>query len=223
MKICLTSDSHGRHRRFDTPPADVLIFAGDIMTSGWDVEEIRDFNLWLADQPQTDKLVIAGNHDWLFARHNSTKNLITNAIYLENSGVEIGGLKFWGSPAQPEFCNWAFNYKRGEEIDQIWKQIPEDTDVLITHGPPAGYRDWAKEGYESLGCRNLLTHVKRIKPSLHVFGHIHGGYGEDHDGNTHYVNASLLNEAYQPVNKPIVVEVLPKPRVGPYGTLLDQK
>lgn len=207
MKLVLISDTHACHRKFTTPPGDVLIHAGDIMNSGYDGDEIRDFNRWLADQPQTSKLVIAGNHDWLFENHRSTRNLITNATYLENSGVTINGVKFWGSPARPEFCDWSFNYKRGEEIDKIWSMIPDDTDVLITHGPPAGHRDWVKSGHESLGCANLLGHVKRIKPKLHVFGHIHGGYGEDYDGNTHFVNASLLNEAYKPTNKAIVVEL----------------
>ena len=222
MKLILISDTHSFHRKFTTPPGDVLIHAGDIMNSGENSHDITDFNEWLADQPQRFKLVIAGNHDRLFERHRSTRNLITNAVYLENSGIEINGVKFWGSPAQPEFMGWAFNYKRGEEIDQVWRQIPEDTNVLITHGPPAGYRDWVKSGHESLGCRNLLTHVKRIKPKVHVFGHIHGGYGEDHDGSTHFVNASLLNEAYKPTNEPVVVE-LDIPGVSHLGIPLDQK
>jgi len=221
MRLVLISDTHAKHRQFKIPDGDVLIHAGDIMNSGYDSSEIRDFNNWIGDLPHTHKLVIAGNHDRLFEAHRSTRNLLTNATYLENSGVEIEGVKFWGSPAQPEFCNWAFNYKRGEEIDRIWKMIPDDTNVLITHGPPAGHRDWISEGSESLGCRNLLTHVKRIKPKIHVFGHLHGGHGEDHDGSTHYVNASLLNEAYWPTNEPIVFE-LDTPKVSHYGLLLDQ-
>jgi Icc-related predicted phosphoesterase len=207
VKLVLISDTHGKHRHFETPQGDVLIHAGDIMSSGWDSSEIRDFNAWLGDQPQTHKIVIAGNHDWLFEKHRSTRNLLTNAIYLEDSGVEIDGVEFWGSPVQPEFMNWAFNRKRGEDIKKHWDLIPEGTDVLITHGPPAGFRDWTKVGNESLGCRNLRETVARIQPKLNVFGHIHGGYGEDHDGRTHFVNASLLNEAYKPVNKPIVVEL----------------
>lgn len=207
MKLVLISDTHGKHRQFDIPDGDVLIHAGDIMSDGWDSFEIRDFNNWLGELPQIRKIVIAGNHDWLFEKHRSTRNLLTNAIYLEDSGTEIDGVKFWGSPVQPEFMNWAFNRKRGEKIKKHWGLIPEGTDVLITHGPPAGFRDWTRPGNESLGCRNLRETVSKIKPKLHVFGHIHGGYGEDHDGGTHFVNASLLNEAYQPTNKPIVVEL----------------
>ena len=207
MKLVLISDTHNRHRMFSIPDGDVLVFAGDLMTNGRRSEEIRDFNLWLGELPHSKKLVIAGNHDFLFEQHRSTRNLLTNAIYLEDSGVEIDGVKFWGSPFQPEFCNWAFNCKRGEEIEKHWNLIPKDTDVLITHGPPAGIRDWSWHGGESLGCQNLRGAVRRVEPKLHVFGHIHGGYGEDHDGITHFVNASLLNEQYQPVNKPIVVEL----------------
>jgi Icc-related predicted phosphoesterase len=207
MKIICVSDTHGRHRNFTTPVGDILIHAGDIMTDGYRTREISDFNVWLGEQPQAMKLVIAGNHDRAFETTAWAKTMLTNAIYLENSEVEIDGIKFWGSPAQPEFCNWSFNYKRGKDIDRIWRRIPDDTDVLITHGPPAGFRDWTKPGEESLGCQDLRNAVRRVKPKLHVFGHIHGGYGEDHDGTTHFVNASLLDERYQPVNQPIVVEL----------------
>lgn len=222
MRLVLISDTHAKHRKFEIPPGDVLIHAGDIMTTGWDPLEITDFDNWLGELPHKHKIVIAGNHDWLFQKSHRTRNLITNAIYLENSGVEIEGVKFWGSPAQPEFCNWAFNYRRGREIDRIWSMIPDNTDVLITHGPPAGFRDWVKSGHESLGCQNLRSYIKRVRPKINVFGHIHGGYGEDHDGVTHFVNASLLNEAYHPTNKPIVVE-LDTPRVSHLGIPLDQK
>ena len=221
MRLVLMSDTHSKHRLFYPPDGDILIHAGDIMNSGADIRDIVDFNEWLRILPHKHKIVIAGNHDRLFEKSRKTRDLITNATYLENSGTVINGVKFWGSPAQPEFCDWAFNYRRGEEIDKIWRMIPDDTDVLITHGPPAGIRDWTTPGRESLGCRNLRDAVKRIKPKLHVFGHIHGGYGEDHDGATHFVNASLMNEAYRPTNKPIVVE-LDVPQASHYGLLLDQ-
>ena len=207
MKLVLISDTHARHRDFATPPGDVLIFAGDMMTDGYRSREISDFNAWLGEQPQTKKVVIAGNHDRLFESTTSAQGVLTNAIYLENSGVIIDGVKFWGSPAQPEFCNWAFNYKRGEDIDRIWGMIPDDTEVLITHGPPAGIQDWVKPKTASLGCRDLLHAVIRVKPKLHVFGHIHGGYGEWRGTTTHFVNASLLDERYRPVNQPIVVSI----------------
>ena len=208
MKLVLISDTHARHRDFATPPGDVLIFAGDMMTDGYRVGEIADFNSWLGDQPQTHKIVIAGNHDRLFESNRIESDyLLTNAVYLEDSPLIIGRVKFWGSPAQPEFCNWAFNYRRGSDIDRVWQQIPEDTDVLITHGPPAGILDTVKRGGAHLGCADLKRAVQRVKPKLHVFGHIHGGYGEFHDGTTHFVNASLMDERYRPANQPIVVDL----------------
>ena len=208
MKLVLLSDTHGRHRHFTTPPGDILIHAGDIMTDGYRAGEIEDFNEWLGEQPQPVKISIAGNHDRLFESNIETKELLTNATYLRDSGVTIGGVKFWGSPAQPEFCDWAFNYRRGAHIDRVWQQIPDDTDVLITHGPPFGIQDWSHPRKRpNLGCEDLKRAVQRVKPKLHVFGHIHGGYGEFNDGTTHFVNASLLDERYQPVNQPIVVEI----------------
>ena len=206
-RIVAISDTHGKHNHFRIPNGDVLIHAGDIMSFGRDSYEVRDFNGWLGDLPHKHKIVIAGNHDWLFETHRKTRDLLTNATYLDDSGIEILGLKLWGSPVQPEFMNWAFNRKRGDDIQKHWDLIPLNIDVLITHGPPAGFRDWTKLGNESLGCRNLRDTVAKIKPRLHIFGHIHGGYGEDNNGVTHFVNASLLNEAYQPTNAPIVIDL----------------
>jgi Icc-related predicted phosphoesterase len=170
--------------------------------------EISDFNDWLGSLPHKHKVVVAGNHDILFETQHGSRALLTNATYLENSGAVIEGLKFWGSPVQPEFNDWAFNVKRGQDIKKYWDMIPDDTDVLITHGPPWGLLDQIRPGreVEHLGCGELLKAVRRIKPKLHVFGHIHGGYGTFKEGPTQFVNASLLNEAYKPVNAPIVVD-----------------
>jgi hypothetical protein len=162
--------------------------------------------------------VIAGNHDWLFQKNRAAvEPMLTNAIYLENSGVEIDGFKFWGSPQQPEFCDWAFNVPRGAAIKRFWDMIPNDIDVLITHGPPLGIRDWIRPHDGHLGCEDLLNAVRRVQPQLHVFGHIHGGSGTAGNGVTQYVNASFLTEAYRPWFKPLTVIDLEAPRVGPGG------
>jgi Icc-related predicted phosphoesterase len=209
MKIVTISDTHGSHRKVrDLPEGDVLIHAGDFMLSGRVADEIWDFNQWLGLQPHPVKLVIAGNHDILFEQQNSfARSLLTNATYLENSGAEIDGVKFYGSPQQPEFMNWAFNVPRGLPIRRFWDRIPAGTDVLITHGPPMGIRDSVRPGKEHLGCDELLLAVDRVKPRLHVFGHIHGGYGEAQSPfvtGTNFVNCALMTEAYQLVNAPIV-------------------
>lgn len=174
------------------------------------VEEIAKFDHWLGRLPHHVKILIAGNHDWLFEQEPAlAESLITNAIYLRDSSVTVGGLKFYGSPWQPRFMHWAFNLSRGAEIKEKWDLIPADTDVLITHGPPLGILDQVPrdltDGYEHTGCEELLPAVQRIKPKLHVFGHIHEGYGvERRDGIT-FVNACVCDAAYRPVNPAIVI------------------
>jgi hypothetical protein len=142
IRIVCISDTHGQHAKLSAPAGDVLVHAGDFMAFGDAPKEIVDFNHWLGKQPHRFKVVIAGNHDLMFERHpGAAKELLSNAIYLENSGTELLGLKFWGSPVQPEFNNWAFNVARGAAIRRYWQMIPEGTDVLVTHGPPFGVLD----------------------------------------------------------------------------------
>jgi Icc-related predicted phosphoesterase len=210
MRVVCISDTHGKHRDFEIPDGDLLVFAGDLMNGGYEdeVSLVRDFNAWLGGLPHKHKVVIAGNHDRLFESNPKyAQSLITNATYLENSGTEIGGFKIWGSPQQPEFCNWAFNVPRGEAIRKYWDLIPEDTDILITHGPPWGCLDKAHPMHGHLGCADLTQALRRVSPQLHVFGHIHGGYGRSGSGKDISVNASLVDEAYRPTHKPIVVEL----------------
>jgi Icc-related predicted phosphoesterase len=226
MILVLLSDTHGKHRHFAIPPGDVLIHAGDFMCDHRDPHDITSFISWFGKQPHRHKILVAGNHDGFVQRHPEESRKLfeqsnTPVHYLENSGVELEGVRFWGSPVQPEFNNWFFNVPRGPEIKKYWDKIPQSTDVLITHGPPAGIRDWVKPGQDSLGCWDLLQAVRRVKPKVHVFGHIHGGYGEHESLGTRFYNASLLNEAYQATNEPHVVE-LDNPAVSHYGILLDQ-
>jgi hypothetical protein len=115
----------------------------------------------------------------MFERHpGAAKELLSNAIYLENSGTERLGLKFWGSPVQPEFNNWAFNVARGAAIRRYWQIIPEGTDVLVTHGPPFGVLDKSLSSTPHLGCEELAKAIEQIRPRLNIFGHIHGGHGQ---------------------------------------------
>jgi predicted phosphohydrolase len=208
IRIVCISDTHGQHAKLNVPDGDILIHAGDFAAFGDTPIEIIDFNQWLGTLPHRYKVVIAGNHDWMFERHPGTAGeLLTNAIYLENSGTELAGLKLWGSPVQPEFNNWAFNVARGAAIRRYWKMIPASTDVLITHGPPYGVLDTAHPSTGHLGCEELTIAVQQIRPRLHVFGHIHGGQGQQNSDGTQYVNASVVNEAYQLVYAPQVIEI----------------
>lgn len=130
MRIVFLSDTHGLHNRVEGPPdGEVLVHAGDFMNSGCDPEDIWSFNRWLGEQPFKHRIVCAGNHDRYFeTAPQQARNLLTNAIYLENSGVTIDNIRFWGSPYTPEFLDWAFMYPRGSGVP-YWDLIPYDLDV----------------------------------------------------------------------------------------------
>lgn len=135
------------------------------------------------------------------------RQYLTNCIYLEDEAIEVCGIHIYGSPWQPEFGNWAFNLRRGEECLSKWNKIPKNTDVLITHTPPIGHGDLVCSGVRA-GCVELLTIVQKyIKPKYHVFGHIHEGYGITSDGKIIFVNASTCDINYTPNNLPIVFDV----------------
>jgi predicted phosphohydrolase len=197
----MISDKHGLHRQFTAlPEGDVLVPARDFMNSGYDPEDIWPFNRWLRDQPFESRIVIGGNHDRYFQNSPAqARALLTNAGYLENTGVTINGVSFWGSPNTPAFLNWAFMYPRGTAAERYWNQIPAGLDFLVTHGPPFGILDQVEPGGEHLGCQELLKAVEEKKPKVHIFGHIHGGAEIADNGTTQFINAAYLNEAYRPL------------------------
>lgn len=208
MRAVCVSDTHGRGDFIDPPMGDVLIIAGDITARGT-LYEIERFTDWVRRLPHPQKILIAGNHDWALQElpdNPVVRRLKEEVIYLQDNGCEIDGVKFWGSPWQPKFYNWAFNLERGKELADKWALIPEDTDVLITHGPPYGILDFT-QGHESVGCEELRKAVDRIKPKLHVFGHIHHSYGVYKGSDTTFVNACVCTEGYKPINPPIVLDV----------------
>jgi len=204
--VCL-SDTHLPPQALQVPEGDVLIVAGDVCLRGRNYE-LQLFDRFLGRLPHRHKLLVAGNHDWVLADvgRETAQALIQNAIYLEDSGVEIEGVKFWGSPWQPEFYDWAFNLPRGQQLAQVWAQVPEDTDVLITHTPPYGILDQIPGG-EHVGCEELLKALSRVRPRVHVFGHIHESYGVLKQDGTTFINACICDERYQPVHAPIVIDV----------------
>lgn len=207
LRLVCMSDLHSLNYDFQVPDGDVLITAGDICGYGT-LDELKVFDDFLSGLPHPHKLLIAGNHDWPFARvdPSEAKLLVKNAIYLMDSGIEIEGIKFWGSPWQPEFFNWAFNLPRGPKLAKVWSQISDDTDVLITHGPPYGILDRIYNG-DHVGCEELRAALPRVRPRAHVFGHIHEDYGVQGQDGTVFINASLCDGRYRPVNAPIVVDV----------------
>jgi Icc-related predicted phosphoesterase len=220
-KLFVISDTHGMHRELEyMPDGDVLVHCGDFSNVG-ERDQIRDFIDWFSLFPHQHKIFIAGNHDrtfdpkfWespaddLWKEETLLYAKFKGLTYLENSEAIINGVKFWGSPITPSFYpeHWAFNADRGKKIKQYWEAIPSDTDVLITHGPPAHRLDWCMGG-DLVGCEDLTYEIERVQPMFHLFGHIHESYGVEHDLHTTYVNASLLNHRYSMVNSPIELKL----------------
>jgi Icc-related predicted phosphoesterase len=218
MRITFISDTHNKHKQINgfLPGGDLLIHAGDLTSMGYK-HEIQQFCKWYNHLDQyTKKVFIAGNHDWGFQiNKRETKEIIdfyTNIDYLEDDLLLVGEnyedmVKIWGSPWQPEFYNWAFNLpKNSDELRKTWDKIPMNTDILITHGPAWGYVDMVIGRTDHLGCELLAERIKVVKPKIHVCGHIHSGYGYKFDGDTHYINASVLNENYVFNNKPLTID-----------------
>src|SRR5690606_5599340 len=151
----------------------------------------------------------AGNHDFFFEETDLKKIrriIRKEIIYLNDSSIEIKDVKFWGSAITPCFNNWAFNRNRGAEIKKHWDLILNDTDVLITHGPPFGILDETVYGKRT-GCEELLLRVYHVKPKFHIFGHIHEDYGSFTKGETTFVNASVMDDWYEMKNKPVVLDL----------------
>jgi len=206
MKIIAISDTHGLHGSLNIPDGDLLVHAGDLTRHGTP-DNVREFNDFLGALPHPHKIVIAGNHDFCFEKdRKACEEILTNCIYLQDQKVTIEGVRFYGSPWQPWFYDWVFNLERGPEIRAKWELIPEDTDLLITHGPPFGIGDLTARG-DKAGCQDLLEMVERIKPAVHIFGHIHEGYGITSNGKTTFINASICDQVYQPVNPSVVYEL----------------
>lgn len=212
MKLVLISDTHTMHEDLVLPQGDILIHSGDFTGRGKPYE-VEEFFGWLERQSKNFKHVIfiAGNHDMCFEYKstwvvNAIKSLPTNVHYLEDSEIIIDGIKFYGSPWQPEFFNWAFNLPRGKKLEEKWEMIPNDTDVLITHGPPMYILDYTLRDMINVGCLALYNKVIQIKPKLHVFGHIHEGYGVKEQDGTMFVNASSVTARYELINKPIEIK-----------------
>lgn len=206
MRIVAISDTHTLHDRLKVPEGDVLVHGGDLTSSG-DLGDVSSFDAFLRRLPHRHKVVICGNHDFCFERQpEAARRRLTGCVYLQDEAVEIEGVRFYGSPWQPWFYDWAFNLERGEALREKWAMIPAGTDVLITHGPPLGEGDRTFRG-ERVGCQDLLHAIERVRPKIHIFGHIHEGAGVTRGENTVFANASSCDLDYEPVNPPIVLDL----------------
>jgi len=229
MRFVLISDTHEQHDRTKVPDGDVLIHAGDFTWCG-SIPAVARFANWLEALPHKTKIVIAGNHDILFEDNNllAREMLEDVCTYLQDSGVIIpapdirpaGHLKIWGSPWSPKFSTgWVFNLMDAKQSKRVWDLIPTDTDILITHCPPHGtldsmlryehHYDAQPSQIEFTGCPYLLQELDRVRPRLHVFGHIHPQHGRVDSAQlkTIFVNASIYNDDSDILNQPIVIDI----------------
>lgn len=212
MKIVCISDTHNQHGRITLPKGDVLVHSGDITGRG-EYQQYRSFSNWIVERAEalgySKVIVVPGNHDCTFETEEMTARaqFSKDITLLINESCYHDGLIFYGSPHTPRFFDWAFNVDRdSDKMRAIWANVPNSTDVLITHGPPFGILDRTDRN-EPVGCKPLLKRVMEISPKLHIFGHIHHGAGSTVVNGITFVNASSCNEQYKPVNPPIVIEV----------------
>lgn len=233
MKVVCISDTHGFHNEITMPEGDMLIHAGDFSNTGTP-KQIIDFNNWLGKLKYKYKFIIPGNHDKGMENIPNAESLITNATLLKHNqspsldrshNIIEEPERYWyvvGAQYSPRFSiGWAFNYERmiGKEL---WQNVLVEAkpDILITHTPPFGILDKVKNIYHdvvggdyaeynngSVGCKDLLDTVLTKKPKLHVFGHIHEGYGTYSNKDTIFVNACIWDHYNSCLNKPIVVEI----------------
>jgi Icc-related predicted phosphoesterase len=210
-KITFISDTHNKHKHLTSKgmgdtlgDGDILIHAGDISSVGYN-HEVEAFLKWFSETPFEHKVFIAGNHDFYFEKNTDIEEKFKklNVHYLFDNGIEIDGIKMYGSPWQPEFYNWAFNLpKNGKGLQEKWDLIPNDLDILITHGPAFGIMDYAPMGGH-VGCELLLNKILEVRPKIHVCGHIHEGYGQKTIDGIEFLNASVLDGQYKHGNLPI--------------------
>lgn len=210
MIIVALSDTHGNHHSVDVPPGDIIIHCGDITLKS-NLAEVTDFIEWFAGLNFRHKILVAGNHD-RFIRKRKTEflDLIKDhkIDYLENSLIRINGYSIFGSPYSLNYGGLgAFTYFDIPEAEEVWNLIPENVNILITHAPPKGFRDFSRTFNKNAGCQVLRDRVLSVRPRYHIFGHIHESYGtETHNGSV-FVNVSLSNSSGEIVNKPVVLEI----------------
>jgi Icc-related predicted phosphoesterase len=209
MRVCCIADLHG-HVPADVPPCDLLLIAGDLGPddpregAAW----LRQlFVPWLERQPAAEVAAIAGNHDYMALRRPELLREVAAWRYLENDAAIVAGLRVAGSSWSLTFGIWPMQAPE-EELEDMWQSIPDDTEVVLVHGPPYGYCDLTARGVHG-GSRTLLRRLLEL-PRLRLVctGHIHEGYGQAVlPTGALVVNASLVDVALRPVNAPILVDL----------------
>lgn len=209
MKILAISDTHGFHREFkelDFVGIDMIIHAGDFSNTKspmFNQKEAVDFLSWYNDLPIEHKVLICGNHDTSIEASLVNPKHFEKITYLEHESINIEGINIFGSPYTPAFCGWSFNVKRGK-LDPYWQQIPNNTDILLVHGPPRGILDLSHDQNGTLeycGDKELFNHIIRVQPKYCIFGHIHDSKDNYNSGRlklsnikTEFINASCVKD-----------------------------
>jgi len=202
LKVTAIADTHGNHENvfFDNKhiESDLLIYAGDYSSKPRELEDyVQSFLAWFSSQPQKYKILTSGNWDF-FAQtspHRMRAIMPSNIMYIENDSITIDGKKIFVSPIVVDMKGWAFS-KTSEEAEVIWKRIPDDTDILITHTPPYGIRDTDRHGRHH-GCKKLLDRIKELKSlNVHVFGHTHSSSGKINRNGKKFFNVSVYNKEF---------------------------
>lgn len=201
MKILHLSDTHCRHRELvELPDADVIVHSGDFTFAGSEAEAY-DFMNWFCDLPYPHKIFIAGNHDFCMYGAETVDGLPANVHYLCNSGISVSGIRFYGMPMFIQDCI-------GGQYNKHLLDIPDDTDVIVTHQPPYGVLDFSDYG-SGPACHGdvfLRRHVFDVKPRCHLFGHEHGCYGVEESCGITFSNAAVLDDGYNLVHSPNLLE-----------------
>ncbi len=202
MRIVAVADTHLFHDELVVPDGDVFVHAGD-MCRGGSLDELAVAAAWIRSLPHRHKVIVAGNHDWAFVHTPAdARALFAGCTYLEDTEATIDGVRFYGSPWQPAFNDWAFNLPRGPALAAVWARIPRGVDVLVTHGPPEGIGD---SNGNRAGCVDLRNRVLEVTPRLHLFGHIHQDGGVWGAGATTFANVTT----WECERAPTVIDVEP--------------
>jgi Icc-related predicted phosphoesterase len=207
MVLVLFGDTHELHREVEVPAGDILICVGDFTMFSRSFSAIVDFNEWLGELPHCHKIVVPGNHEFFLESNPKCRGLLDNAHVLIDEGIEIEGLRFYGSPMTPLY-GAAFGKSSPNDRERHWSKVPDDTHVLVTHGPPFGILDVSPDQAERMGDPELRNRVREL-PSLklHAFGHIHGAHGAVEQDGVTFANVALMGHLGDLVQAPTVLRM----------------
>lgn len=210
MKIIVISDTHNRHNSIILPEGDMIIHCGDFSDSE---VGFKNFIAWFSKLDYKYKILVSGNHDFFIKRIGYENILyycdVNGIIYLQDTSINIEGIKFHGSPWTPKYGEYAF-MEQDEKLKKHWRKIPLDTEVLITHGPAYKIGDLIQQDImePNAGSKTLKKRIISLqKLKYHFFGHIHDDYGVHPRRKYIACNASIINYYKQELNKPIIVEI----------------